>query len=149
MQDNATTIHWHGIRQIGSNDQDGVPGITECGIAPGSSRTYTWHASTYGTGWYHGHTMAQFGGGIRGPLIIHGPATADYDLDLGHIMIEDVYERPMMEIAARAARTAGAPPVAINYLLNGKNMSPDGTKGENPKWILKDGKKHLIRIINR
>ena len=93
--------------------------------------------------------MAQFGGGIRGPLIIHGPATADYDLDLGHIMIEDVYERPMMEIAARAARTAGAPPVAINYLLNGKNMSPDGTKGENPKWILKDGKKHLIRIINR
>lgn len=149
LQDNATTIHWHGIRQTGSNDQDGVPGVSECGIAPGSSRTYTWKATTFGTGWYHGHTMAQFGGGVRGPLIVHGPSTADYDLDLGHIMIDDVYSAPMMEIAARAARFPGPPPVATNYLLNGKNKSPDGTKGENAKWILKEGKKHLIRIINR
>jgi FtsP/CotA-like multicopper oxidase with cupredoxin domain len=50
LQDNATTIHWHGIRQNGAHDQNGVPGITECGIAPGTSQVYTWHASTYGTG---------------------------------------------------------------------------------------------------
>ncbi len=39
---NATTIHWHGIRQLGTNDQDGVPGVSECGIAPGASRVYKW-----------------------------------------------------------------------------------------------------------
>lgn len=30
MQHNGTSIHWHGLRQLGSNIQDGVNGITEC-----------------------------------------------------------------------------------------------------------------------
>ena len=51
LQDNATTIHWHGIRQIGTNDMDGVPGISECALVPGQSKTYRFLASSYGTGW--------------------------------------------------------------------------------------------------
>ena len=27
---NGTDIHWHGIRQLNSNSQDGVGGVTEC-----------------------------------------------------------------------------------------------------------------------
>ncbi len=90
MADNSTSIHFHGIRQYGTNDQDGVPGVTECGIAGnGGSRTYTWKASSYGTSWYHSHTLAQYGDGIRGPIVIHGPATANYDYDMGTVMIDD------------------------------------------------------------
>ena len=90
MQDNSTSIHFHGIRQLGTNDQDGVPGVTECGIAGnGGSRTYTWHASEYGTSWYHSHSLTQYGDGIRGPIVIHGPATANYDFDMGTVMIDD------------------------------------------------------------
>ena len=90
MPDNSTAIHWHGIRQLYTNDQDGVPGVTECAIAGnGGSRTYTWHASSYGTSWYHSHAFAQYGDGIRGPIVIHGPATANYDYDMGTVMIDD------------------------------------------------------------
>ena len=30
MKDNGTGIHWHGMRQLGTVGEDGVPGITEC-----------------------------------------------------------------------------------------------------------------------
>lgn len=149
LPDNATTIHWHGVRQVGTNDQDGVPGVTECAIAPGQTRTYTWHASTYGTGWYHSHTLAQYGGGIRGPIIIHGPASANYDLDMGTVMINEKWEQTIFQLAYNIARVAGRLPSATNYLLNGKNLSPNGTAGEASKWVVKSGKKHLFRIINR
>jgi laccase len=90
LADNSTSIHWHGIRQLGTNGDDGVAGVTECGIAGnGGSRVYTWHASQYGTSWYHSHMFAQYGDGIRGPIVIHGPATADYDYDLGTLMLDD------------------------------------------------------------
>jgi len=149
LTDNATAIHWHGIRQIGTNDQDGVPGVTECAIAPGSSRTYTWHASTYGTGWYHSHALAQYGGGIRGPIIIHGPATANYDYDMGTIMVDETFSQTIFQMAYNIARVRGALPPSTNYMLNGKNKSPDGSTGESARWVVKQGKKHLFRIINR
>ncbi|RVX69828.1 hypothetical protein B0A52_05662 [Exophiala mesophila] len=148
LTSNATTIHWHGIRQVGTNDQDGVPGISECGIAPGSSRTYKWHASSHGTGWYHSHALAQYGGGIRGPLIIHGPSTANYDYDLGTVMVDETFSQSIFQMAYNIARTRGALPPSTNYLLNGKNTSPDGSKGEAAQWVVKKDKKHLFRFIN-
>lgn len=149
LRSNATTIHWHGIRQVGSNDQDGVPGISECGIAPGSSRTYKWHASSHGTGWYHSHALAQYGGGIRGPLIVHGPSTSNYDYDMGTVMVDETFSQSIFEMAYNIARTRGALPPSTNYLLNGKNTSPDGSKGEAAQWVVKKDKKHLFRFINR
>jgi hypothetical protein len=103
LQDNATTIHWHGIIQKGSNDQDGVPGITECGIAPGSSRPYTMYLGQFGTGWYHSHALSQFGDGVHGPMIVHGPATANYDVDMGTIMIDDTFPVTAAQQGARIA----------------------------------------------
>jgi hypothetical protein len=49
LQDNGTSIHWHGMRMFHANGQDGVPGVTECPIAPGRSKTYTLTATQYGT----------------------------------------------------------------------------------------------------
>lgn len=40
MQDNGTSVHWHGVRQYGSVADDGVNGITECPLAPGDLKTY-------------------------------------------------------------------------------------------------------------
>ncbi len=37
---NATSIHWHGIFQNGTNWMDGVPGVTQCPIAPGRKFQY-------------------------------------------------------------------------------------------------------------
>jgi laccase len=90
MADNGTAIHWHGIRQLGTNPNDGVPGVTECALAPGQTRTYEFQATQYGTSWYHSHYLTQYGDGIRGPIIIHGPATANYDVDMGTVMVDDL-----------------------------------------------------------
>lgn len=49
LQSNGTGLHWHGLRQLGSNEQDGVNGITECPIAPGDSKVYKFKATQYGT----------------------------------------------------------------------------------------------------
>ena len=40
MQYNGTTIHFHGVRQLHTPGFDGVPGLTECPLAPGQTRTY-------------------------------------------------------------------------------------------------------------
>jgi hypothetical protein len=37
---NATSIHWHGIFQNGTNWMDGAPGVTQCPIAPGGRFRY-------------------------------------------------------------------------------------------------------------
>jgi len=69
MPNNGTTIHWHGIRQHNNNGQDGVPGVTECPLAPGQTKTYTFQATQYGSSWYHSHFSSQYGDGILGPIV--------------------------------------------------------------------------------
>jgi len=48
LEFNGTSIHWHGIRQLGSTEYDGVPGVTQCPIAPGDTLTYKFQATQYG-----------------------------------------------------------------------------------------------------
>jgi hypothetical protein len=90
LTDNATAIHWHGVRQLNTNDQDGVPGVTECGLAPGDSRVYQFVATSHGSSWYHSHFITQFADGVQGPLIIKGPTSANYDVDLGSVLVADL-----------------------------------------------------------
>jgi FtsP/CotA-like multicopper oxidase with cupredoxin domain len=37
---NATSFHWHGIHQNGTNWMDGTVGVTQCPIAPGGKFSY-------------------------------------------------------------------------------------------------------------
>lgn len=86
---NGTSIHWHGIRQNYTNDQDGVVSITQCPTAPNEQITYTWRATQYGSSWYHSHFALQAWQGIFGAIVINGPATANYDEDLGMLFLND------------------------------------------------------------
>lgn len=70
---------------------DGVPSITQCPIALGDSYIYKWCAVEYGTGWYHSHFYIQAWDGVFGGILINGPATANYDVDLSHIFLNDWY----------------------------------------------------------
>ncbi len=69
----AHTIHWHGLHQMGSWRMDGVPGITQEPIKPGTTFTYKFNADRPGTLWYHCHVNVNEHAGIRGmwgPLIV-------------------------------------------------------------------------------
>jgi hypothetical protein len=140
-----TSMHWHGIRQMNSNIMDGTNGVTECPIPPGGSRTYTFLLTQFGTSWYHSHYSAQYGDGIWGPLVIAGPATSNYDIDLGAMPINDWYYATAFEASARAA-VPGPPPVADNGLINGTMVSSYG--GAYNKVTLTKGKKYRLRLIN-
>jgi FtsP/CotA-like multicopper oxidase with cupredoxin domain len=87
---NGTTIHWHGLRQLGTLEMDGVNGVTQCPIAPGDSYTYKFRAMQYGTTWYHSHYSLQYGDGLLGPLTIFGPSSANYDEPKDPILMTDV-----------------------------------------------------------
>ncbi|MCE5290689.1 MAG: multicopper oxidase family protein [Nocardiaceae bacterium] len=75
-----TAIHWHGIGL--RNDMDGVPGLTQEPIKPGSSFTYEFAVPDSGTHWFHPHLGTQLERGLYAPLIVDDPAEkADYDID--------------------------------------------------------------------
>jgi iron transport multicopper oxidase len=65
-----TTLHWHGILQLGTPDMDGAIGVTQCAIPPNYEMTYTFTAQPAGTTWYHGHLLEQYTDGLYGPLIV-------------------------------------------------------------------------------
>ncbi|EHK97129.1 putative Laccase [Glarea lozoyensis 74030] len=144
MTDNGTSMHWHGIIQANSTTQDGVNGITECPIAPGKSRRYSFIATQHGTTWYHSHYSGQYGDGIVGTMIIYGPATANYDEDLGTFPITDWYKRNVYQLGI--ASEAGAPPTADTSLINGTMKV--GTVGSYSKTNMVKGKKYRLRLIN-
>ena len=66
----ATSIHWHGLRQFNTPWMDGVGGITQCQIQPGTTFTYAFIADIPGTFWYHSHTGTQRADGLAGALVI-------------------------------------------------------------------------------
>lgn len=139
LDNNGTGIHWHGLRQLHSVQNDGANGLTECPIPPGGSRVYTFKATQYGTTWYHSHYSVQYGDGLVGPIIINGPATEDYDIDLGALPLTDWFKIPMFELLASKPTV---PPTSQTILVN-------GTAGQNlPKIRLTPGKKHRLRILN-
>ena len=43
----STSLHFHGIFMNGTNEMDGVVGVTQCGIPPGSKFTYNFTVSPH------------------------------------------------------------------------------------------------------
>ncbi|MBK8460632.1 MAG: multicopper oxidase family protein [Micropruina sp.] len=67
-----TTIHWHGIAL--HNAADGVPGMTQAPITPGSRYEYEFLVPDPGTYFFHPHVGAQLDRGLYAPLIVDDPA---------------------------------------------------------------------------
>jgi len=139
-----TSVHWHGLLQKGTGAMDGVPGITQCPIPPGHSFTYRFRATTYGTTWYHSHFSLQYSEGLVGPLLINGPTSADWDVDLGAVILQDWYHTPVFDLWFKERQSPGVP--ADNSLINGKNKN--GSVGEYSEFKFQKGKKYRMRIVN-
>ncbi|KAH0075189.1 putative multicopper oxidase, type 1, partial [Aureobasidium melanogenum] len=129
LQNNGSSFHWHGVRQLNSVGSDGVGGLTECPIPPGGSRTYSFLATQFGTSWYHSHYSSQYGMGVTGPIVINGPATSNYDIDLGAFPVSDWYyglATRVNDITLYNLQNNTGPPNGDNILVNGKGMSASG-----------------------
>ncbi|KAH7043767.1 laccase-1 precursor [Macrophomina phaseolina] len=148
LDHNGTGLHFHGLRQYKSNGADGANGITECPIAPGETKTYTFQCTQHGSSWYHSHYSVQYSDGVLGGIIINGPADAHYDHDLGVYMLSDWYHTPMFELAEAARHSTRGPPKADNGLINGTMKSPDGSLGAYGQLHVKKGLRYRIRVMN-
>lgn len=158
IKTNGTAMHWHGMRQLNNTQYDGVPGISQCPIAPGSTMTYKLHASQYGSAMYHSHFGLQYSMGLYGPLTINGPATANYDEDLGTVFLTDWDHQTAFEMWAASANFAEV--YMSTGLVNGMNTgdcaSINGTAhdpncisgGKKFQLLFQAGKKYRLRIIN-
>ncbi|KAK4119022.1 multicopper oxidase [Parathielavia appendiculata] len=152
---NGTAVHWHGIRMFETNWQDGVPGVTQCPIKPGSSQTYEFRAMQYGSSWYHSHFSLQYTNGAYGPLVIHGPSSANWDVDLGPWLISDWYHDDAFRLLYYEFQTDRAA-IPNSMVLNGKGRFNCSTT-DDPRCtgrrdlyttVFQQGTKYKIAIAN-
>ncbi|KAK4983266.1 hypothetical protein LTR66_008889 [Elasticomyces elasticus] len=153
----GTSVHWHGFLQQQTPWMDGVPGVGQCPIAPGSSFTYRFKATLYGSSWYHSHYSSQYGSGLVGPIVVYGPKNADYDLDVGPVMLGDWYHTYYEQAVAGIMKPIphDTTPRSVNNLINGRN-SFDCSKTSQPckpnagiaTLNFTSGKTHRLRLAN-
>lgn len=159
----GTSTHWHGLRQSQSPEMDGVPSLTQCPIAPGNSFTYRYQAEVYGSSWYHAHYSAQNNAGVLGPMIVYGPSSADYDVDVGPVLLTDWYHKDYYALVEEYVGTdlSILPFIGDNNLINGRNNYPCVNASDNvtnanncdsnaPLSAFKftTGKTHRLRLVN-
>ena len=162
---NATSIHWHGIYQNGSNWMDGTVGVNQCPISPGVSLTYNFTINGQtGTYWYHAHHSVEGSDGLIGPLIVHGRnerklqqleyatdrivIVQDHYYDLGSTLLMKYLEPDRENIE----------PVPDGALINGRavrncdTVAPwrtcDNSSLKIEVFALEAGKNHRLRFIN-
>ena len=80
----TTSIHWHGI--ILPFDQDGVPGISFPGIAPGETFTYNFPITQAGTYWFHSHSGFQEPDGAYGSIVIEPDGREPFRYDRDYVV---------------------------------------------------------------
>ncbi|KAF1729519.1 Laccase-2 [Beauveria bassiana] len=142
---NGTSIHFHGIRQLFNNQHDGVVSMTQCPTPVNHTMTYTWRAMQYGSTWYHSHFGLQAWEGVFGGIVINGPATANYDVDLGPLFLNDwdhatAYQRSTMHKSVFLA-----PPLQTG-LINGTNTFGNGGQRLNIRF--EANKTYRLRLVN-
>jgi suppressor of ftsI len=91
-----TSLHWHGIRL--DNAFDGVPGVTQPQVPPGSTFLYMVRFPDPGVYWYHPHVREDIAQdlGVYGNILVqpaagslYGPAHREATLLLDDILIGD------------------------------------------------------------
>ena len=120
---------------------DGVPGLTQVPIPPGTSFSYRWTATQHGSYWYHSHVGAQLSDGLYGPIIIHprkdkqkpfgliskDPASTkameDAELRTKPVVLSDLRHVPSFEAWDISAKANMELTCCDSILINGKGRS--------------------------
>ncbi|KAM6492606.1 laccase, multicopper oxidase [Amanita muscaria] len=142
----TTSIHWHGLFQIGTSWADGPVGVTQCPIVPGNSFLYQFSVpGQAGTFWYHSHHETQYCDGLRGPLVIYDPedplrSLYDIDDESTVITLADWYHTP--------APSAGPFPAPDSTLINGLGRYANGPSVPLAIVNVRPNKRYRMRLIS-
>ncbi|CAL1715519.1 unnamed protein product [Somion occarium] len=142
----ATSIHWHGLFQNGTNWADGPAFVTQCPIVSDNSFLYNFTVPNQaGTFWYHSHLSTQYCDGLRGPLVVYDPKdpNADlYDVDDENtiITLADWYH-----VLAQTVVGVATPD---STLINGLGRSPDHLDAKLAVITVERNKRYRFRLIS-
>jgi FtsP/CotA-like multicopper oxidase with cupredoxin domain len=160
---NATSLHFHGIFQNGTNWMDGTTGITQCPIAPGYKFRYEFTVTGQsGTYYYHGHQAVQASDGLYGPLVIHSRDEEkvhqiSYATDRV-VMLQDYYHDLSSGLLISALEPGSeSSPIPNGALINGMNKRDcsslrhrlcSNATASIPFFDLAANERHRLRFIN-
>ena len=89
----------------------------------------------------------RYGDGVLGGIVIDGPATANYDEDLGIMMVQDWYYRTAFQNAISSQTPGVGIPVADNGLINGTMVNAQGG-GQYYTTTLQRNRRYRLRFVN-
>ena len=91
-------------------------------------------------------------------MVIYGPVNAEYDIDLGPILLTDHYHDDYFTLVEQTMAPVSEklpPPASNNNLINGKMSYPCASTNKTctpnagiSKFVFESGKKHRLRLIN-
>ncbi|XP_065159182.1 uncharacterized protein [Atheta coriaria] len=157
MNDESTTIHWHGQTVKENPYMDGVPFVTQCPVLSNNNFTYRLQAAVAGTHFWHSHEKMQRGDGMFGMLIVNVPKAKDphaslYDEDLTQhqVSITDWTRKTRIESYGDFVH-GGNLPAPDGILINGLGyMDFVNVDDRLPiaEFTVEKGKRYRFRFVN-
>ncbi|CAI9106920.1 OLC1v1006168C2 [Oldenlandia corymbosa var. corymbosa] len=148
------TIHWHGIRQIRTGWSDGPAFITQCPIQPGQSYVYNFTITEQrGTLWWHAH-IGWMRSTVHGAVVIvpkqgvpYPFPTPDKEIE---IILGEWWKSDVEEMIENALKIGIGPDISDSYTINGLTgpVSSCSSPQEGFNWVVENGKKYMLRIVN-
>jgi FtsP/CotA-like multicopper oxidase with cupredoxin domain len=139
-----TTVHWHGLRV--PIQMDGVPGISQPEVIPGSRFTYDFVVRDPGLYWYHPHVMsaAQVGFGLYGALLVDDPAEQDIIRVADELVI--VLSDMAVDESGHLEDPESGGSAGMAFGREGEHVLVNGR--EKPRLVARDGAPQRWRIVN-
>ncbi|KAF3449172.1 hypothetical protein FNV43_RR09900 [Rhamnella rubrinervis] len=147
------TIHWHGVRQLGSCWADGPAYVTQCPIQTGQSFAYNFTITGQrGTLLWHAH-ISWMRSTLHGPIIILPRRNESYPFEKPYkeipIILGEWFNVDPEAVISQALQLGNGPNVSDAFTINGLpgplyNCSSNDTF----KLKVKPGKTYLLRLIN-
>ncbi|KAH7836885.1 hypothetical protein Vadar_006971 [Vaccinium darrowii] len=147
------TIHWHGVRQIGTPWADGPEYVTQCPIQPGDTYTYRFTIQNQaGTLWWHAHSK-WLRATVFGALIIYPKLGASYPFPKPKleipILLGEWWNKDPIDVLKQATFTGAGPAISDAYTINGQPGDLYRCSSQDTvKFIVDSGDTVLLRIIN-
>ena len=94
----VTSLHWHGVKQVGTPHADGLPGVTQCSIAPGQTMEYRFRVDRPGTLWWHSHSAMQKMT-MSGAIVVHGDEMVVGDYPERVLVLGEWWHRDQREMS--------------------------------------------------
>ncbi|GLJ13795.1 hypothetical protein SUGI_0220190 [Cryptomeria japonica] len=147
------TIHWHGVKQLGSCWADGPAYITQCPITPGNKFTYNFTITGQeGTLWWHAH-ISYLRATVHGALLILPRAGKVYPFPKPAaefpIILGEWWNANVEDVIADALKRGVPPNDSDAYTINSQpgDFFPCSAN-DTARILVEREKTYLLRIVN-